>query len=88
MNNTDEITAAAKDVVKRFKSNAIEYREGKTGLLGFFVGSVMKDNPTWPPELVNTIVTRELDQISLFHKSPSEKEELKRLKREYKNKLL
>jgi Asp-tRNA(Asn)/Glu-tRNA(Gln) amidotransferase B subunit len=83
---SDEIIIqAAKDTIRQFKSSAIEYREGRDGLLGFFVGHVVKKHPDADHHIVNALTRRELDRVNLFEKSDAEKKMLKELKSQYKN---
>lgn len=80
-----QIISEAKNVVARFKSAAIEYSEGKTALLGMFVGHVMKAHPTADPNMVHAFTKKELERINPFEKTASEKALLKEMKSQYKN---
>ncbi len=40
--SADELGAAVADVLAKNAAKVAKYRAGKTGLLGFFVGQVMK----------------------------------------------
>jgi aspartyl-tRNA(Asn)/glutamyl-tRNA(Gln) amidotransferase subunit B len=52
----------AREVVAKYPEKAAEYRNGKTGLLGMFVGEVMKQTRgKADPKKVNEIVLRHLD---------------------------
>jgi aspartyl-tRNA(Asn)/glutamyl-tRNA(Gln) amidotransferase subunit B len=59
VSDTSAIEAAARDVIAKHASQAAAYRAGKTALLGFFVGQVMKaTGGKANPKLVNDILTR------------------------------
>jgi aspartyl-tRNA(Asn)/glutamyl-tRNA(Gln) amidotransferase subunit B len=57
------IAAAAQRVIAASPAEAARYRAGKTGLLGFFVGQVMKEmKGEANPKAVSDAVTRALDE--------------------------
>lgn len=82
-----QIISEAKNVVARFKSAAVEYKEdeSKSGLLGMFVGHVMKALPDADANIVTAFTKKELDRINPFEKTAAEKAMLKELKSQYKN---
>ncbi|MDR2672042.1 MAG: Asp-tRNA(Asn)/Glu-tRNA(Gln) amidotransferase subunit GatB [Coriobacteriales bacterium] len=42
VSDVEELTAVARDILTRFPDKVREYRAGKTGLIGFFVGQAMQ----------------------------------------------
>jgi aspartyl-tRNA(Asn)/glutamyl-tRNA(Gln) amidotransferase subunit B len=61
---TDEgpIRAAVESVLRAHADKVAAYRAGKTGLLGFFVGQVMKElGGTASPSIVNRLLLERLD---------------------------
>lgn len=60
--NTNEILPLIEDVLKKYPEKIEEYKGGKKGLLGLFVGEVMKmSKGKADPKLVNQIVKEKLD---------------------------
>jgi Asp-tRNA(Asn)/Glu-tRNA(Gln) amidotransferase B subunit len=47
-------------VIAANPEKAAQYKAGKTGLLGFFVGQVMKASPNADPAAVNQVVRQRL----------------------------
>jgi aspartyl-tRNA(Asn)/glutamyl-tRNA(Gln) amidotransferase subunit B len=61
MSDTSAIAAIVDEVIASNPAQAAEYRGGKTGLLGFFVGAVMKSTGgTANPAAVNEILREKL----------------------------
>ena len=61
MLDTGAIIAAVEDVIAKNSSQVEQYKAGKTGLIGFFVGAVMKaTNGAANPETVNKILREKL----------------------------
>ncbi|MDQ3248500.1 MAG: glutamine--tRNA ligase/YqeY domain fusion protein [Chloroflexota bacterium] len=59
--DASELTAAIERVIAANKPKAEQYRAGKTGLLGFFVGQVMKETGGKAnPQMVQELVRRQL----------------------------
>lgn len=55
----DELTTMIQDIFGRFPQKVQEYRGGKTGLLGFFVGQVMQASAgKYDPKIINQQVTQ------------------------------
>ena len=53
------IKTLSDDVLKSYPTKVEEYKNGKKGLLGFFIGEVMKkSNMKADPKLVNKILTQ------------------------------
>ncbi len=60
--NTDEILPLVNEVLKKYPEKITEYKEGKKGLLGLFVGEVMKmSKGKADPKLVNQIIKEKLE---------------------------
>lgn len=58
-----EIGNAVNSVIEKFPEKVAEYQNGKTGLLGLFVGEVMKlGKGKFDPKLVNSTVKSKLDE--------------------------
>ena len=59
--NEDNIKKIAEETILNFPDKVMEYKNGKTGLLGFFVGAIMKaaGKDKINPKIVNEI-TKEL----------------------------
>lgn len=61
--NSGEIQALVEQAVNRFPEKITEYRNGKVGLLGLFVGEVMKlSKGKADPKVVNQLVKEHLDK--------------------------
>ncbi len=61
INDTDALLSIIDQVIEDNPAKALEYREGKTGLLGYFVGQVMRSsNGRANPQLVNQLLERKL----------------------------
>ena len=64
VSDTSAIEAAARDVLAKNKDNVQAYRAGKTNVLGFFVGQVMKAmQGAGNPKLVNETIQRLLAEV-------------------------
>lgn len=57
--DTDSIDKIIQDVMTRFEDKVKEYRKGKKGLLGLFVGEVMKRTNA-DPKIVNELLVKKL----------------------------
>jgi aspartyl-tRNA(Asn)/glutamyl-tRNA(Gln) amidotransferase subunit B len=63
INNTDEISKMAQELVSKNPKQVEEYLSGKTKVLGFFVGQIMKlTQGRANPEIVNSLVIEELNK--------------------------
>lgn len=61
--NSNEIQALVEQAVNKFPEKITEYRNGKTGLLGLFVGEVMKlSKGKADPKVVNQLVKEQLEK--------------------------
>lgn len=61
--NSNEIQALVEQAVNKFPDKIAEYRNGKVGLLGLFVGEVMKlSKGKADPKVVNQLVKEQLDK--------------------------
>jgi len=61
--DVQELEAIAQQVIAANPKQAESYRSGKIGLLGFFVGAIMKETKgSANPAVVNTVLKRLLDQ--------------------------
>jgi aspartyl-tRNA(Asn)/glutamyl-tRNA(Gln) amidotransferase subunit B len=61
--NSNEIQALVEQAVNKFPEKISEYRNGKTGLLGLFVGEVMKlSKGKADPKIVNQLVKEQLEK--------------------------
>jgi aspartyl-tRNA(Asn)/glutamyl-tRNA(Gln) amidotransferase subunit B len=61
--NSDELQGYVDSVLDKFPAKVTEYKSGKTGLLGMFVGEVMKvSKGKADPKLLNTLVKETLDK--------------------------
>jgi len=59
MSDAGELESICRRIVEQNAKQAAAYRGGKTGLMGFFVGQVMKETQGRAnPALVNEILTR------------------------------
>ena len=56
----DDVAAAVDKVIAANADKAAQYRAGKTGLLGFFVGQVMRASPNADATIVNGVVRERL----------------------------
>ncbi|HOO74105.1 MAG TPA: Asp-tRNA(Asn)/Glu-tRNA(Gln) amidotransferase subunit GatB [Tepiditoga sp.] len=62
MDNDDELIKIAENIVKNNQENAERYKNGKTNLLGFFVGQLMKETKGKAnPQKANEIFKKLLD---------------------------
>ena len=60
--NTDEILPLIEEVLNKYPEKVDEYKRGKKGLIGLFVGEVMKlSKGKADPKLVNQFVREKLD---------------------------
>ncbi|MGD8331100.1 MAG: glutamine--tRNA ligase/YqeY domain fusion protein [Acidobacteriota bacterium] len=60
--DADAIAVAVDDAIAAYPDKVAEYREGRTGLAGFFIGQVMRaTGGTADPEMVNRLVRNRLD---------------------------
>ena len=60
--DTHELSSVVKSVVDQWEEKAAEYRAGKSGLLGFFVGEVMKKTGgAADPEAAKSLLQDRLD---------------------------
>jgi aspartyl-tRNA(Asn)/glutamyl-tRNA(Gln) amidotransferase subunit B len=65
MSDSGELERLAKDLVEKNPKQVAQYRAGKTQMLGFFVGQIMKaTNGSANPALVNDILKRLLEPAS------------------------
>jgi Asp-tRNA(Asn)/Glu-tRNA(Gln) amidotransferase B subunit len=55
-----EVEAALDEVIAANPAKVAQYRAGKTGLIGFFVGQVLRATAGADPAVVNQIVTAKL----------------------------
>lgn len=63
MNSEKIIINKTKEVMVKYPNKVLEYGQGKTALLGLFVGDVMKNTHNmFDPNFVNKIVKEELDK--------------------------
>jgi aspartyl-tRNA(Asn)/glutamyl-tRNA(Gln) amidotransferase subunit B len=63
VSDTNAIEAAARDVLAKNRDNVQAYRAGKTSVLGFFVGQVMRAmQGAGNPKLVNDTLQRLLQE--------------------------
>ena len=61
--NSNEIQALVEQAVNKFPEKITEYRNGKVGLLGLFVGEVMKlSKGKADPKVVNQLVKEQLEK--------------------------
>jgi aspartyl-tRNA(Asn)/glutamyl-tRNA(Gln) amidotransferase subunit B len=61
--NSDELQAMVSAVIAKFPEKVAEFKGGKVGLLGMFVGEVMKASKgKADPKLLNTLVREALEQ--------------------------
>ncbi len=61
--NTDAITNYIKIVTEKYPNKVKEYREGKKGLIGFFMGEVMKlSQGKVDPKLANKLLEEQLEK--------------------------
>ncbi|TDI70812.1 MAG: Asp-tRNA(Asn)/Glu-tRNA(Gln) amidotransferase subunit GatB [Bacteroidetes bacterium] len=59
--DTDEISRVVHDVLANNPENVITYRNGKVGLIGFFIGQVMSKYPGSPdPKMVRALLEEKL----------------------------
>jgi aspartyl-tRNA(Asn)/glutamyl-tRNA(Gln) amidotransferase subunit B len=61
--NSDELQGFIDEVLNKFPEKVSEYKGGKVGLLGMFVGEVMKASKgKADPKLLNQLVKQTLDK--------------------------
>jgi len=60
--DTENINAVIKKVLNEMPNKVTAYKNGRKGLLGLFVGSVMKQSKTADPKLVNKILIEKLNE--------------------------
>lgn len=60
--DTENINAVIEEVLNTMPDKVAAYKNGRKGLLGLFVGSVMKKTKTADPQLVNKILIEKLNQ--------------------------
>ena len=66
VSDTSALEAFVEAVLAACPDKVAEYRNGKTGLLGFFVGMVMKESKgQGNPKLINELLLKRLDGSSL-----------------------
>jgi Asp-tRNA(Asn)/Glu-tRNA(Gln) amidotransferase B subunit len=58
-----DLGAAIDAVIAANQDKAAQYKAGKTGLLGFFVGQVMKSAPGSDAAAVNKVLRERLDSV-------------------------
>lgn len=59
VSDSGALEAACASIIEKFPEQAASYRAGKKGLLGFFVGQVMKETKgSGNPKLVSEILER------------------------------
>lgn len=59
--NTDTLSALVDDVLSRMPEKIAEYKKGKKGLMGLFVGEVMKQSKgKADPKLLNQLIAEKL----------------------------
>jgi Asp-tRNA(Asn)/Glu-tRNA(Gln) amidotransferase B subunit len=62
VSDTTALETLADEVLVANPAKVAEYRNGKTGLLGFFVGQVMKATQGQAnPQLINEVIARKLE---------------------------
>ena len=62
VSNQDDLKAMVQDILKNNPAEVTKYREGKTQLLGFFVGQLMKaTRGTANPKIANKLIKEMLD---------------------------
>ena len=62
ISDTDQLDSIIKDVLAKSEKQVSQYRDGKTGVLGYFVGQVMKvTRGQANPKLVNQLLRKALD---------------------------
>lgn len=63
--NSDELQGFIDKVLSKFPEKVTEYKSGKVGLLGMFVGEVMKETKgKADPKLLNQLVKQSIENIS------------------------
>jgi aspartyl-tRNA(Asn)/glutamyl-tRNA(Gln) amidotransferase subunit B len=61
--NTDTLLVVVKEVVAKYPEKVAEYRGGKVGLLGMFMGEVMKASKgKADPKVTTELLKKELEQ--------------------------
>ena len=61
--NTDSLSEFAKQAIAKYPEKVEEYRSGKKGLIGLFMGEVMKLSAgKADPKLANKLVRKELEK--------------------------
>ena len=59
VSDTEAIEAVCRQVIERNPMQAADFRSGKTAILGFFVGQVMKETKgSANPQLVNDVMKK------------------------------
>ena len=62
VSDTGTVEPLCRRVIEQYPSQVAQYRTGKKGVFGFFVGQVMKETKgSADPKLVNEILTRLLE---------------------------
>jgi Asp-tRNAAsn/Glu-tRNAGln amidotransferase B subunit (PET112 homolog) len=62
--NTNEIEQILNDIFARYPDKVQEYKKGKKGLLGLFVGEVMKaTRGKSDPKTINQLIVEKLEKI-------------------------
>jgi aspartyl-tRNA(Asn)/glutamyl-tRNA(Gln) amidotransferase subunit B len=61
--NTDSLNTFVQAALSKYPEKVIEYKNGKVGLIGLFIGEVMKlSNGQADPKITNQLVKAALDQ--------------------------
>ncbi len=61
LTNSDEIEAVINQILESYKDKVLDYKSGKTKLLGFFVGQAMKlSRGKANPKMLNDILLKKL----------------------------
>jgi len=60
--NANDIEAVIEQVITNAPEKVTAYKKGRKGLLGFFVGSVMKEMRTADPAIVNKLLIEKLKE--------------------------
>jgi aspartyl-tRNA(Asn)/glutamyl-tRNA(Gln) amidotransferase subunit B len=64
ISDTSELETIVSDIVEKHPNSIQEYREGKTKVIGFFVGQVMKaTGGKANPQMVNQLIRKKLDSL-------------------------
>ena len=67
--NTDSLVEYARQAIAKYPEKAEEYKKGKVGLIGLFMGEVMKlSKGKADPKLANELVKKMLDEYHSVRK--------------------